>query len=73
MKFRRTAAIPELLFVGRNAIMTKAHDQSVIPYRTMNMKNKKKLISLNTPTNVMIVTIILTTMQIVKYRMNQAT
>ena len=73
MKFRRTAAIPELLFVGRKAIMTKAQDQSVIPYRTMNMKNKKKLISLNTPTNVMIVTIILTTMQIVKYRMNQAT
>jgi hypothetical protein len=34
----------ELLFVGRNAIMTKAQDQSVIPYRTMNMKNKKKFI-----------------------------
>jgi hypothetical protein len=30
------------------------------------MKNKKKLIYLNTPKNVIIVTIILTTMQIVK-------
>jgi|APCry1669189768_1035252.scaffolds.fasta_scaffold66650_1 hypothetical protein len=66
MKFRSTAAIPELLFVGKNAIITKAQDQSVIPYKTIKMKNKKKLIYLNTPKNVIIVTIILTTMQIVK-------
>ena len=66
MKFRSTAAIPELLFVGKNAIITKAQDQSVIPYKTIKMKNKKKLIYLNTPRNVIIVTIILTTMQIVK-------
>jgi len=44
----------------------KAQDHSVIPYKTMKMKNKKKLIYLNTPIYVMIVTIILTTMQIVK-------
>jgi len=66
MKFRSTAAIPELLFVGKNAIITKAQDQSVIPYKTIKVKNKKKLIYLNTPKNVIIVTIILTTMQIVK-------
>lgn len=66
MKFKSTAAIPELLFVGKNAIITKAQDQSVIPYKTINTKNKKKFIYLNTPKNVIIVTIMLTTKQIVK-------
>lgn len=73
MKLISTAAIPELLFVGRNAIITNDQAQSVIAYNIAKMKNKIKFICLNTPKYVIIVIKNEITKLIAKYRINQAT
>ena len=41
MKFIKTEAIPELLLVGNNATIIRAHPNRFIEYKMQNMKNRK--------------------------------
>jgi hypothetical protein len=48
MKWKSTEAIPELLFVGKNATIMKAIAHKLIEYKMQKMKNKSPLTFPNT-------------------------
>ena len=64
IKFIRTAAIPELFFVGKNEININAIDSKDIEYIIQKIKKRKKLIFLKRMKQTIIDTIILTTILI---------
>jgi hypothetical protein len=60
MKWNRTLAIPELLFVGKNDTIVNANPHKFIEYKMQNMKNNNPFTLSNTLLE-RIVTIILVT------------